>query len=183
MALFQCDVEKLYQGEYWTNVYYVDADTLVAASAAANEFAQMERVFHKNSVTFTKARTRSTIPGDDAYVNTTLNTAGLVEWDPVLRLPLFNVVRVDIGIVTGRPSRKYYRLPLMENEITNGEVTIAVRSSIESAMAAAYAELTGNGTPWVDIDGQQVLSFNAFIPVGMRQLRRGSKRKATPVLP
>lgn len=183
MPVFQADIEKRVGREYFTNVYYVNAATIVEAAAASVRIAAFEQYFHKDAVVFEKARVRTPAEGDDIFVNTPLGFLGLQVNQPAQQLPLFNVLRVDFGVATGRPSRKYYRVLLNESDIESANVAQALRDVVTLRYGEMVADLGGLGVQHVDIDGQLVVNCVPQIPIGMRQLRRGSRRRTQPILP
>lgn len=176
MALYQGEIEKLYQNEYWVNRYYVEAADLVAAVVAMGAIYAIERNVHATQVTFTKINTRTAAPGDDTYNTSVLNTQGLRDLLGGDMLPLFNVARVDMQAAVGRPSRKYLRGVLCEPDTLAFNIVAAVQSFINTNYATPLAAVAA----YVDIDGQEIVSGAVKPQVGMRQLRRGSKKSSTP---
>ena len=178
MALFSIDIEKFYLAEYWTNRYIVNASDLATADTYGHQIVEFERAIHVAVVQFTKLRTADAIEGNDVYKITPLglNGARSASGAPI---PLFNVVRCDFSVATGRPSRKYLRLPLMVGEVSGN--TIA--SGVIGLVNVDYVEPLVAAGFYVDVDGQPIIDGTTMLNVGMRQLRRGSKRKLTPVLP
>lgn len=182
MPVFQIDIEKQFGTEFWTNVWHVRAPSIGDAVPAANEIKDYERGIHKSYVTFTKGRVRTAVKGDDVYSTLVYNQPGLVA-NTDSYLPLFNIVRVDLQAEQERPSRKYFRLPLAENDQANSLLAGSVTSSVNAGMAGLIAALQGLGTPLVDVDDQLIISATTALSVGMHQLRRGSKRRQQPILP
>lgn len=179
MGLYSVDIEKVLLGEYWTNRYIVEATTLTGAHAIGANIVEIEQTVHDDVVTFTKYRTSTTVEDDDAYFITPINQPG-AENNAGDYLPLFNVVRVDFAAAGGgRPSRKYLRLPLFEPQQSNGALLPGVVTFLQTYYADLLAALEG----YVDVDGQELIAGSVSPFVGMRQLRRGSKRKLEPVLP
>jgi hypothetical protein len=180
MPLFQLDIEKRQNDEFWTNVYYVNTTDLIQANLLAPTFVQAEQEFHYNTVLFTKSRVRDMSPDTDAFIITPINTFGDLN-DPGNQLPLFNVVRVDFPTAGfGRPARKYYRTGAGTLNITTArEWTGAYITLVTDALDGLRATVLDN---WKDIDGQAILDVSVTPLVGMRQLRRGSKRKVNPIL-
>lgn len=177
MALWQVDVEKVLGGEYWTNRYIV-ADTGPADPVTLAGFLIAgERSFHQSSVLFTKARVATYPESDGEYTIIPINLSGLLT-TPNQRMPLFNVFRVDLRLATGRPSRKYYRCPVMEDDQIDGNVLSAKIASLNGLVNDMILDCAGS---LVDPQGQVITSASCAAVVGMRQLRRGSKR--TPILP
>lgn len=176
MPRFAVDIEKLYQGEYWTNRYFVEATNLIAAQGHGQSIVTVERGLHKAVVEFTKFRTSDVVPNTDIYVTTPINLAGTVAVNGEL-LPLFNVLRVDFGVLgAGRPSRKFYRLPVGEGEQSDGRFLLDTLSSIVGLLAPLLS------IPITDPQGQLWNSAAPARAVGMRQLRRGAKRRLLPII-
>lgn len=178
MSIFKVDIEKQLGTEFWTNVYYVDAESLTAAHAIGAEIVVAERGIHSNLVTFTKYRTSDMVPGTDQFITEPLNVQGAVAANSSL-LPLFNVLRVDLGVGVGRPSRKYLRGVLYEDTVTFDTVDPAAVAVYD----ADYANDLEIIEELVDIDGQPIINVTVNPKVGMRQLRRGSRRATTPIIP
>jgi hypothetical protein len=172
------DSEKLRSGEYWSNRYIIDATDLAAAVAIADGIYDIERTVHQPGVTFTKYRVSDMVAGTDNFVVIPKGEPGLLSLtgEP---LPLFNVVRVDFGTGSGRPSRKYLRLPLSEGVQANGVLDSVFVTTIRDN----YASPLMNHVGFVDVDGEQIISNSVHPEVGMRQLRRGSRRRTTSILP
>ncbi len=169
------DIEKEYQGEYWTNRYVLAAASPAAGLGAAQQIVGIERAVTNSPILFTRFRLSDDVANTDNYQIVQVNLYGL---DPIgsnVLLPLFNVVRVDFTPVGGgRPSRKYLRGLLTEltaefNTIQPGPV---------GTWQAAYADAMLTVEEYVDVDGQAFQYSSIYPKVAMRQLRRGSKRKA-----
>lgn len=177
MPVYKVDIEKVLNGEYWTNVYHVTAADLATAELHAAELTDIERGITLESVTFTRYRVSNETTGSTEFSTVPLGETGDVEATQEY-LPLFNVVRVDFAVPGRRALRKYLRLPMAENQQHAGVIETATRSGWNSAYAAAIVALG-----WVIAPDGTVVSAGAVYPnVGMRQLRRGSRR-TTPVLP
>ncbi len=168
------DVEKLLQGEYWTNRYIVEAANLAAATAIGSSIAAIERAILYSPVLQTKFRVSDGLNNTDVYQIFNLNLLGLNAINTNTLLPLFNVLRVDFNTAGGgRPSRKYLRGCLAENVINFNTIDTPFLDFITANYVAPMIDLVG----FVDIDGQQITSGSPYPFVAMRQLRRGSKRK------
>lgn len=178
MALFSVDVQKFGYGQYWTNRYIIDVADLDAGIAVGEDIADLERVPLLASCVIEKYRVSSVTEGDDVYAIVPYEQAGLAfsDGNP---LPLFNVVRVDFAVGFGRPSRKYLRGCLNEGNVDGMNLATATRSNIQTNYATPLAALPA----YVDVDGQPIVSATVFTAIHMRQLRRGSRRQATPVIP
>ena len=181
MALYKVDVEKLYNNEYWTNVYHIDAVSMVDAGIQMDAIVAFEASIHFVPVTITKARVSTVTPNDNQYITKVYNTPGTRDATGNDFLPLFNVIRVDItDSGFGRPERKYFKLPVSEQMQNDGTLNNTIISEITAAFNALIANddvaLTGP-------NGESLVSATTFPKVGMRQLRRGSKRRLQPILP
>jgi hypothetical protein len=177
MAIWRITIEKYLAmaGEYWTNVYHADVAGGTEAQNVANLLVTMEQQFHSTAVLFTKARVDDNTPNTDVYDTFAINQFGLGNASADL-MPLFVVMRVDINTVgAGRPSRKYYRGGLNESQVNGMTIAQAVVDYYRTTMEPV---MLGNGL--VDVDGQAFSSVEPSPITGMRQLRRGSKKKATP---
>ena len=187
MPIYQIDIEKqaiagASTGEYWTNRYLFQADTLGDAAAAGNYITDIERAFHTPAVMFTKTATRDTDPDTDIYNTTPVNLAGTYGGGsvPADLLPALLVVRCDIGVLTGRPSRKYYHLMLGEGSQSNGNWDAAVITAVQSNVASMLAGVTSGFL--CDPQGQPLVTVAPKAVVTAHQFRRGSKRKLTPII-
>jgi hypothetical protein len=174
-GLWVCDIEKVLQGEYFTNRYILQALTMEEAAGYAGLIAGYERAIMSTAVLFTRHRVSDGQPNTDVYQVTNLNTLGLYAAPVALVLPLFNVVRCDFNTAGGgRPSRKYLRAVLEEENTNFNDITAARVTQITNSYVAPLIAMDA----FVDVDGQQFSSGSVFPRVGMRQLRRASKRKA-----
>lgn len=178
-AVSQIDIEKVYLGEFFSNRYLCSlavsgtiGDAVVAAVVAAEKQAMYDQVF------FLRARHSTLTPGDDVYRNYVLTGSGVRPTPVDGLLPQFNVIRVDFQPTAGRPSRKYLRGTLAEKDIVGSTIDpILIGTNINAYIAAIVAE-----DDIVDPQGDDLVSGTAIPTVAMRQLRRGSKRRTTPVL-
>lgn len=178
MALWAVDIEKVLQNEYWTNRYIVEATELGDAVGIADDIVQIERAVHNTNVLFTKARVADRVPLTDVYASVPYNVFGLQTLNGHF-LPLFNVARVDFNVQGGgRPSRKYLRLPIQEEWQQDGVFIGAFQTLVANSYVAPMVALVG----YVDTDGQEIIDGSLYPSVGMRQLRRGSKRREEPIL-
>jgi hypothetical protein len=164
----------------WTNVYHVRADTSADAITAAGTIVVMEKAIHKSDAYFTNVRVSTTAEGDDEFYTIVENEAGGVTRATEM-LPLFNTVRVDIGVAGGgRPSRKYYRPPIEEAENTDGSLTGSAITFYEDAVQGLIDDLVAAGTPLVDPDDQEWVGAAVQAAIQMRQLHRKRKKVVAP---
>jgi hypothetical protein len=81
----------------------------------------------------------------------------------------------------GRPSRKYYRLPLAEDEVANALIGGTTLSGVEAAVTGAITAVDtagGGDGELVDPDGQSWIVATAQQKIQMRQLHRRRRRAA-----
>ena len=181
MPLYQLDIEKSLGTETWTNVYHVNAGNLESCRDAIGLISVAEKTFHGTVVTFTRGRARTKIEGDDNYIIVPIGGQGARDLGQYL--PLFNTFNVLWGAAQGRPSRKYYRGPLSENDQAGGVLQGTIATQINTALNGLINNMPDIGCELVDVDGDVLLEASAQLVVGMRQLRRGSKRRLQPILP
>lgn len=176
MPIFRVQVFKRIgvNGKEWSNSYHVNSPDLVAAAATADVIAAAEQSVHKNNVEFVRARVSTQAVGDNTYTTVVLGTFGAI---PVTsgQLPLFNTARVDFEVFGGRPSYKYLRLPLDENETQNGEINSTLAGNLQTLyyepLLALAADEGGDGF-LVDETGQPFTGASVQRPIQERQLRR-----------
>lgn len=175
----QLDIEKTYQGEYWTNRYFLTAESIEAAADATADIVEVEKNLHVTGVVLTKYRLSDATPDTDVYTTVPLNANATGQTGEPL--PLFNVVRVNLTPQTGRPGVKMYRAALIEGTITGGNIDAAEIANIVLKLNAL--PLGGSGVVICDALGEPYLGITVNPRVSMRQLRRGTRRRTTPVLP
>lgn len=179
MPLFSLDIEKSIPGEFWTNRYILNTPDLATAVTIGNQIVSIERAVHKPGVTFTRYRVSDVDPNTDLYSIVALALPGLAPANVSGGLPLFNVVRVDFNTGSGRPSRKYLRLPIAEDQQGDGILVPAFATFVQTNYSVPMLGVD----QFVDVDGQPFISAATHQSVAMRQLRRGSRRRTQPILP
>lgn len=142
----------------WSNTYYVDRLDIGEAAAAALElWTDGERLFHSEGV-YCYERYINLVgdppgsPGSVYSVPPGIQRGALTGWNPAQALPLFNVVRVDFGVLNSRPSRKFYRLGLQEASIENAALLAPYATLILDTcgeMAAMPFTVDVDGESWV----------------------------------
>lgn len=173
MTLFNMDSEKMYLGEYWTNRYTIQASNLDAAVTVAAAIREVEKAASLSVVSLTRYRVSDRTPMTDVYQIVEDNQAGARSptSDP---LPLFCRVRCQFNTAGGgRPSRKYWLPPVQEDETASTDLISAAVSFYMSTYVNPLIAIAG----FVDTDGQVFTSGSVTKRVGMRQLRRASKRR------
>lgn len=180
MPLYTVDIQKRQGTEYWTNRWVVSAPSLGQASVLGGEIAGYEQDIHTTNVILDRHRTRPLVAGGDNYIIVPIGFAGAYDGGALSsQIPLFNVVRVDWAVAEGRPSRKYFRTGLTETMVEGSNLVESYRAFVDARMEAMRTALAG---ALVDVDGQAINSATVFPAVGMRQLRRGSKRRLRPII-
>lgn len=177
-AVTQFEIEKMYNGEYWVNRYFLST-TIGDSAAAATAILAAERAVTDSRVTFTKMTLRTTAELDYIYATTVINAAGLANNSGADMLPLFAVVRVDFTVTAGRPSRKYLRGLLIEPATLAFDIIPQYITAFQTGYADAIEGVAGLCDP----QGDAIVSGVVYPKVAMRQLRRGSKKKVTPSSP
>lgn len=177
MPIYQITIESYYPafGEYWTNVYHVSAADIDTAEDAMTPIVNAHKPMLSTGAFITKARVSDMVEGTDIYDTVAYNAAG-TRTLPGDTLPLWMTVRVDFNTAGGgRPSRKYLRGALDENNTTALALSAGLVTAAQT-YAAAIVAITG----LVDVDGQSFVNGEVWPAPQMRQLRRGSKKKVTP---
>lgn len=172
---WQVVIQKQIGAEYFVNDYYVQATGLSQARTAGLAIVDVEKILHRNIVSFISMRIRLHPTTGQGTVYALSGTGT----DPVdAYMPLFNVVRVDFACDFGRPGRKYYRLPIPVPGQVNGVLTTAYRTGLQTTVNQLITGNYGLCKP----NGQAFIAAAVMAPVGMHQTRRGSKRKLKPII-
>lgn len=177
MAIWRITIGKslVSAGRNWVNRYLAEVADGSAAQTVANAIVAAERQFHHESVLFTNARVDDNIPNTDIYDTFAINQFGTLSSTAEL-MPLFVVLRVAFNTEgSGRPSMKYYRGCLLENNVNGMTVASAEITAVQGILNPLIT-----AQPLVDVDGQAWVNAEPSPVTGMRQLRRGSKKKITP---
>ena len=173
MRAYSVDIQKSLGGEYWTNRYLIIDASLEDAVTTGTAIAEAERQVHYANVIFDKLRVSTVAIHDNVYQIVALGTTGMLT-ALTDYLPLWNVVRVDWNVNGGgRPSRKYLRLPVGEGNQNKGVLAPDVITFIENNYIAPIIDLGA----MVDPQSASIIGGVVMPLIGMRQLRRGSKKK------
>lgn len=176
MPQYKVDIQKRVGAEYWTNVYWVNASDLGAAGDAAADIVDAEVAIHGTGVTFDKLRV-STVGSPGVFISTGLSGTGTHTLEGTM-LPLFNTLNIDFTPEFGRTSKKYLRGCMGEGDIEFDEVSTGILTTQADTYITAILAVAGI----CDEDGNSFVTGFPKDKVGMRQLRRGSKRRAAPVI-
>lgn len=166
----------------WSNVYYTDVADLASALDSAETIADFEVTILKDYVeVFKVSAVQPELlhqPGSSKAVSYT----GMVVGDFSLMLPLFNAVRIIMSDEVGRPSQKYFRCPLQEDEITSGTLTAPFIDDVNNNYCGpllGYGNLRSNS-------GDEITDIRVQPSIQMRQVdwhrrtRPGFKRGWVP---
>lgn len=171
--VYEVTIQKSLNFEFWTNVYHLRADNLAGALSQAYQIIEdIEKPLHLEYVAFDSMRVRPQGTSDQG-TTVPLNEVGEITGEAFL--PLYNTLRVDFPVALGRPSRKFYRLPITETRQNNGLFQDSFLTFVQTTITGA---LDGsNGLQLCDVDGQAIIGAAPYKNVAMRQLRRGAKRR------
>lgn len=144
----------------WSYLWYVDAENLSAAVAVGEAIWAALRPAHSQRAYCYELYVSDLLPSTVTYTLSPIapgnqrGTAAVV----ANLLPSFNVVRVDLNAVSSRPSRKFHRLPLGEDQIVNAELAASSAIAIQEAYADAIAipgvvDESGNGLTGAIVKG------------------------------
>lgn len=178
-GVYQCDIQKVLAGQYWTNRYHVIGANFEEATQVGQAIAAIERAETISSIFFTSLRISTPQAGDDAYQVTPLSYYGSVvaAGNP---LPLFVVVRVVFSKGPGRPDVKYYK-GMANKDALNDAFTYT--QNLVAGLTEHLATPLQNIAGLSDALGQAYNLISIDGRIGMRQLRRGSKKKLQPIIP
>lgn len=178
MSVFKVDFQFRYQTEYWTNKLYVTApDTATVRTWVTGEIGPILAGAVQNSITLEKARITELPFVRNHYTDVPLNLPGGGGATPPA--PLFNVVRWQFGQNVGRQTFHYFRGSITPSNIGSDQNFTPAAKTYNDAIVNQVGDTT---LPITDRNGNPYISFTTALAVGMRQLRRGSKRKARPII-
>lgn len=171
MPLWKVDIQKNYYGDYITNVYHVVTPDITSAMQAANDIAQLERKLLFPDQFIDNLRVSTPAPADEVFYTLPVNIPGTRPTAGQL-LPAFCRIRVDLSVGYRRPGRKFL-LSLTETDQASGQLEPAMIAFVNANYAVPLVALGVCASP----DGSMVISAACKASVGMRQLKRASKRK------
>lgn len=167
----------------WSNVYYLETSSVEVALDGAVAIAMIEKKVLKEYVKIFRVHAVQDAilhqPGGSREVD----IQGEVTGDFNLMLPLFNTVRITFSDGVGRPSTRYFRCPLQEDEIEGGQLIGAFIDDMNVNYCAYIISLPG----MVSNSGDEYTDAVTQPGVQMRQTdwhrrtRPGYKRGWVPV--
>lgn len=178
MPVYQVDVQMNAGGIYVTNVWHVLAGSISEANEMGNNIAVVSAALIPPTMSVNHYRVSTPAEGDGVYYSNPVNIPGqrTTGGEP---LPLFNRFRIDFGVGPRRPLRKFMLL-VTETDVTAGQLNSAAITFVETNFITPLLE-SGDEIALCAPDGTHVIGASTAQQVGMRQLRRASKRK-TPVI-
>lgn len=176
MPIYRGIIQKNFFGEFLVNDYNISAPDMEAAMAFLETIAHYEAALFIPGIVINTLRVSSLPQGDNYFYTKAVNIPGTRTYTGALTPP-FNRFRVDMGVGFRRPLRKYLLIPLT-GDVNGGGLSSAAQTLVNTSYCQPLVAL---GCV-VAINGTIVGSASVSERVGMRQLRRGSKRRSTPVI-
>lgn len=187
MPLFNIGVRKAINTNgiayKWSNRYFVQMpDTLSALELGLDIWENIEAAFHLDLAFCYEIYANNTedapfTPGTTFAVPLGVQR-GLIEAGPDNTpdlLPPWNVVRVDFPVVASRPSRKFYRIPLIEQQITSGQLNASWLAVAQPALNLFSTVLAMR-----DIDNQPYSGNPIIRGLTSRRLGRDASQSVPP---
>jgi hypothetical protein len=177
MPVYKLDYQFVVGTEYWTNKWYVIATDRVDAVTAANAIATIMAGFVLQPVVLDKVRITPEPFLKNVYQDIALSLTGTAGAGPVA--PLFNCARLRSSGNYGRQTNHYMRGTVQLDSIAADQRFNAGAITFFNGKCAQLMDLNW---PLCDKNGYVYVYLNVSPIVGMRQLRRGSKRRVRPVI-
>jgi hypothetical protein len=176
MGVFQVDIQTDYYGEFISNRYFVDEPGLAEAAAIGVAIANLHAKLLPPSVKIDAIRASTPAPADNQFFTSPVNIPG-TRAATSQTMPEFCRYRVDFQIGYRRPLRKFLLVPFEEDSegssFTGGAVARVINDYINPLIALASV---------CSAEGLPVINGSLNARIGMRQLRRGSKRRLQPII-
>lgn len=171
------EIRKSWGNRSWSNDWLLYVADMAEGELVANALVNFERQMHANVVSF-DFYVLSTAPKDGrVFRHKAINLLGVNNAGTEQFLPMYCTMRVDLPTVDGDPARKYFRLPLLETQQSNGRLNstdIATYQGIVNTHLVNSIALDNIVTPKGRVVGGATVHFE----VQMRQLRRRRRKKA-----
>lgn len=160
------------RGEYWTNVYHFPGSDLAAAITAGQAIANWEMAMVGTGIIVTKIRADDKTIETDVFQTVMMNEPGDRAMGDADTLPLYVALVVDFGVgAGGRPCRKFLR--------GFSKADLSGMSWMPGLIGLASTYAAGVVSKGIcDPQGNIVTSGSIKLNAGMRQLRRGSKKRS-----
>jgi len=167
----------------WSNVYYLETSSLENALSGGVAIATVETHILKEYVKVFRVHAVQDATLHQAGGSQEVDLQGQVTGDFALMLPLFNTIRITFSDGVGRPSSKYFRCPLQEDEITSGALIGAFIDDINTNYCEDLLGIPGlvsnTGDDFTDIVCQPNVQMRQTD--WHRRTRPGFKRGWVPV--
>lgn len=170
------EIHKKLGEEQWVNTYLIEAVDMDEASDLGLLAVEFERRLHRDNVLFEYFIVSTRAIGDRVFRHVAVNAFGLKTLTTNSYLPLFNTIRIDFSTLDSDPCRKYYRVPVIEAEQTNGILEPAEVTAY-NATISTYFFGTVLGDNLFTPKGHVVVSGSVSPKLQMRQLHRHKKKK------
>lgn len=172
-GVYQIDIQTNAYGEFITNVYHVQATSIENAGDQGLAIANIVKALLPTTVNIDFIRVSTPQPRDNVFYSIPVQIAGTRASGGDV-LPPFNRYRIDFSIGYRRPLRKFLLWPI-EGGTTGGGFSPAEIAFVTDNVITPL--ITSGVITLCSADGYTVLSAALNQRVGMRQLRRASKRK------
>jgi hypothetical protein len=150
MAIYDVVIRKELTGSThkWTNQYFVNAANDLAAADVGEQIAFCEQSVHRTNVHLYQLDVRQAGTGH-LGIQRGIDMTGVM---PIptsgIRLPLWNVVMVNMSSGVDRNDRKFLRLPLYANDLNSDALDNTFRASIDTLYCANLLEVVGLVNTW-----------------------------------
>lgn len=178
-SIYQVDIQVRIFDQYMTNVYHVRATGINDALFAGMAIADIQKSLITPSDAITLVRASTPQPFDKQFLTRPVNIPG-TRIVNAQALPLFCRFRVDFSQGPRRPCRKFLNLPT-EQDSDGHSFNQAALDYVQQNYVLPLID-----NPNIQLCGPTgyVFEGGALAPaIGMRQLRRGSKRKKPVITP
>lgn len=173
------DVQKTTANIFWTNRYLLDFATIGEVTLAMiTDIVNGEKAVHSPSVQFVSARVSDMIEGTDNFIVYPWTGTGAAAGTGG-NVPGYCTLRLDAGVGVGRPCRKYYRVYVATSATDGPNWQASYRNSCATALATMMSQVPALCDP----QGNHWVNTAVKLQIQMRQIRRGSRRRETPVIP
>ena len=179
MPLYRLDIQKSDGAEFWTNRYFINADSFDGGLVVGRAIAEIERAIHVGYITFISQRVSTPVPDSPSqYLTQTLGFNGNRSYTgPV---PLTVCARVELFKGPRRPDVRYFRGSCQAADFASASVwKPSYVDFIQTTYCAALLDLDGV----VDKGNLPYTSARLGVNISQHQLRAGTRRKQTPVIP
>lgn len=180
MAVWEIRAEFTDGSRGWENVWHVDIGELADVPVAVLDAFI---AFHRDNlldIYILDRLVRRPAGSSDAFIEDLVGIAGTVVLGGAEPLPLFNVVKVLLGVAAGRPGLKFLRGLLKNNDIVSasGQIIAGRVDAVDSLLLALEDALVAAGCNLVVGAGKFASGGQAVSRVAMRQQHRKRRKSA-----